>query len=32
LEIDYEGSGTSTTDATICIIQSDSGTATVCSP
>ena len=30
LEIDYSGSGTSTTDATICITQSDSGTATTC--
>lgn len=30
LEIDYDGSGTSTTDATICITQSDSGTSTSC--
>lgn len=30
LEIDYEGSGTSTTDATICISQSDSGSVTTC--
>jgi len=30
LEIDYEGSGTSTTDATICITQSDSGSASGC--
>lgn len=30
LEIDFSGSGTSTTDATICITQSDSGTATSC--
>jgi hypothetical protein len=30
LEIDYEGSGTSTTDATICITQSDSGMAHGC--
>jgi hypothetical protein len=30
LEIDFNGSGTSTTPATICISQSDSGTATGC--
>ena len=30
LEIDYDGSGTSTTDATICISQSDGGTNTNC--
>jgi len=30
LEIDYEGSGTSTTNATICITQSDSGLNTNC--
>ena len=30
LEIDYDGSGTSTTDATICITQSDSGLTTTC--
>ena len=32
LEIDYDGSGTSTTSATLWITQSDSGTATGCSP
>lgn len=30
LEIEYEGSGTSTTDATICITQSDDGLNTNC--
>lgn len=30
LEIEYDGSGTSTTDATICITQSDSGLNTSC--
>lgn len=30
LEVEFSGSGTSTTDATICITQSDSGTATTC--
>jgi hypothetical protein len=30
LEIEYDGSGTSTTDATICITQSDSGLNTNC--
>lgn len=30
LEIEYDGSGTSTTDSTICITQSDSGTSTGC--
>jgi hypothetical protein len=32
LEIDYDGSGTSDTSSTLCITQSDSGTATGCSP
>ena len=32
LEIDYDGSGTSDTSATICISQSDSGTNTNCTP